>query len=186
MSYVFDPDVLHDIANRAIGMRTDELVPFIGTELKARYPRHIETSENWIFNNAGGAMGMMNLFHASLSEYILLFGTPIGTEGHSGRYVTDVWDFMISGEMWTYTIGQMERQVFRPGDFAHLGRARAKGYRALEGTWMLEYSRGPIPLMLPFGLADTAFSTLDVPTLARTLGRYGRLVTRELFQNRKV
>ena len=38
----------------------------------------------WIFVNAGGWMGSMCLLHASLTEYILLFGTAVDTSGNSG------------------------------------------------------------------------------------------------------
>lgn len=38
----------------------------------------------WIFMNAGGWMGSMCLMHASLTEYILFFGTAVETSGHSG------------------------------------------------------------------------------------------------------
>ena len=31
-------------------------------------------------------MGAYCLLYSSLSEYVLLFGTPIGSGGHSGRY----------------------------------------------------------------------------------------------------
>jgi C-8 sterol isomerase len=45
---------------------------------------------------------------------------------------------------------------------------------------MLEYARGPIPTMLPFGLADTVTSTLDLRNFARTFWHYGRLTVGSL------
>jgi len=51
-------------------------------------------------------------------------------------------------------------------------------------AFMLEYARGPIPSMLPFGLSDTVFSTLDRATVGQTLWHYGRLVVRELLQGK--
>ncbi|MCA9772498.1 MAG: hypothetical protein KC466_08815 [Myxococcales bacterium] len=180
MAYLFDPKILHDVTKRAVGQPKEAMFRQVIEELAERYPGHIETKQRWIFNNAGGAMGAMTLLHCSLKEYIILFGSPIGTEGHSGRYATEVHDFMLEGEMWCYHEGEFERTVYKPGDAAYLGRDRVKGYKLHEGGWMVEYARGPIPLMLPFGLADTVFSTLDFKTFGRTLAGYTRLVLREL------
>jgi C-8 sterol isomerase len=185
MGTIFDPDELHQIAKQSLSKpNKTEMFEFIGDELKRRYPTHITLDNPWIFNNAGGAMGQLKLLHCSISEYILLFGSPIGTEGHSGRYTTEVYDFMLDGEMWCYHAGDFERVVYRPGDAAYLGADRAKGYALPSGGFMLEYSRGPIPTMLPFGLADTCFSTLDRHTIGRTLWQYGKLVVKELAQGK--
>ena len=64
------------------------------------------------------------------------------------------------------------------------GADRAKGYAVPSHALMLEYARGPIPSMLPFGLADTVFSTLDRRTVGSTLFHYGKLVVRELMQGK--
>lgn len=55
--------------------------------LSVRYPGHILPDEDlqWVFVNAGGWMGSMCLLHASLTEYLLLFGTAVDTGGHSGE-----------------------------------------------------------------------------------------------------
>ena len=185
MAYIFDPSTLHDIAKTAVAAKSrDDMVRVVSSELKRRYPAHVTLDTPWIFNNAGGAMGQIKLLHCSLSEYILIFSTPIGTEGHSGRYGTEVYDFMIDGEMWTYHAGEFERTVYKPGDAAYLGPDRAKGYHVPSHAIMLEYARGAIPTMLPFGLADTVFSTLDARTVGATIYQYGKLVVRELMQGK--
>ena len=186
MGYIFDPDHLQDVTNRHLDRSLELSFDGITAELAAVYPGHIRTKpRRWILNNAGGAMGQICLLHASLSEYVLFFGTPIGTEGHSGRYPTRVWDFMISGEVWTYIEGHTTRIVSKPGVNAmDLPAGVAKGYRAFEDSWMLEYARGPIPTMLPFGLWDTLFGTLDFVTFGRTIGQYAELVVSELRQGK--
>lgn len=184
MAQVFDPKVLAEIAKKGIGLPHDRMFGVVHEALRERYPKHIHPDIRWIFNNAGGAMGQMTLLHASLTEYLLFFGTPIGTEGHSGRYRTAVWDFMLEGEMWCYVEGETARSVYRPGEYAHLGASKVKGYRIPDHGWMLEYARGPIPTMLPFGLADSLFSTVDYRCVLRSLWMYGRLTVKELLQGK--
>lgn len=183
MPYVFDPEVLHEVARAGIGESDVQAkLDAVVAELDRRYPGRIQTRPNWIFNTANGAMGQLTLLYGSVREYVLLFGTPIGTEGHSGRYFADVWDFMIDGEMWTYHEGDLERTVHRPGDAALLERRRAKGYCVREQAWMLEYARGAIPLMLGPGLADNFFSNLDFRSVGKLLVSYGSLAARAVLR----
>ena len=182
MGYVFDPEVLGELAKLGVDKPPEQAFDAITAGLAERYPGHIyDGPRRWVMNNAGGAMGQLTLLHASLKEYLILFGTPIGTEGHSGRYPTDVYDWVFHGEMWTYIEGESDRTVNLPGTTAYLPADKVKGYRIPEKAWMLEYARGFIPSMLPFGLADTMLSTLDLKCFARTVTHYGQLTATELL-----
>src|SRR2546423_13502050 len=116
MSYIFDPEILKAVAKAHLGLRHEEMVSGISRDLAKAYPGHIETRQDWILSICGGAMGIMTILHGSLSEYVLIFGSPIGTEGFSGRYRIDIYDVMLAGEMWTYTEDKFrERIVTLPG-----------------------------------------------------------------------
>lgn len=73
--YIFKMDELHDLAQRSIqahGNDTGAIVNFIYSELAERHPNHVNAHnhndpDEWMFNNAGGAMGGMYLIHASKS-----------------------------------------------------------------------------------------------------------------------
>lgn len=184
MSTVFDPEVLHQTVRDTLGTPHDELVPRLARELAARYPGHVRYTGEWVFSNAGGAMGAMTILHASLSEYVIVFGTPIGTSGHSGRFRADDYFYILEGEQWAYAPGELRRRVYKPGDLHRLPRGSVEGYRFPESGWALEYARGWIPLMLPFGVADVFTSTLDWRSLGRTLRLYGGSVVAELLRGK--
>jgi C-8 sterol isomerase len=184
MAHIFDPARLHEIARAAVGLPHEPMVKTVVDGLHAAYPGHIARVPRWVISRAGGAMGMMMVLHGSLSEYVLLYGSPIGTEGFSGRYRVEVYDFVLAGEMWTYTEDAVaERVVTGPGEVAHLGRDQAKGYRLPDACWMLEYGHGPVATMLPFGLAESLVS-LDFTTIGRTLAVYAPLAVRELLRGK--
>jgi C-8 sterol isomerase len=184
MRHLFDPAQLHAAARAAVGLPHRDMVQTVAAELDRMYPGHIEQTEDWVMSLAGGATGVMTVLHCSLSEYLIIFGTPVGTEGFSGRYRLDIFDFMLAGEMWTYTEESCgERVVTMPGEMAVLRRRHTKGFRIAEGSWMLEYGRGPIMTCLPMAVSG-AVASLDGRTLWRTFSISTRLTCKTLFRRR--
>lgn len=180
--FLFDPRKLDEIVKSSVGKSTEEAFNHITDLLDREYPGHICKERKWIFNNAGGAMGQLCILHASLREYIIIFGTCIGTEGHSGRYSSEVYDYMIQGEMQCEYEGIFKPEIHTPGNPpAYLGSKVVKHYRVKDEAWMLEYTRGWIAKMFPFGLCDSIFSTLDIRTICRIIAQYIKLAFRELF-----
>lgn len=200
--YVFDPTNIHALAKDAIAAspnNTAGMIQHIVTNLTATYPTtqiNINTDSNeWVFSNAGGAMGAMYIIHASITEYLIIFGTPLGTEGHTGLHTADDYFNILVGEQWAFLPGALEMERYPAGSVHFLPRGTAKQYKMHEGCFALEYARGMkissihiisnallpgwIPLMLPFGLADTITSTLDIPTFYKT----ARITGREMMKN---
>lgn len=67
--YIFDHGELHELSQRAVaahGEDTQAMVDFIVGELKEKHPAHVNLDQEWVFNNAGGAMGAMYIIHASM------------------------------------------------------------------------------------------------------------------------
>ncbi|KJZ74210.1 C-8 sterol isomerase [Hirsutella minnesotensis 3608] len=180
--YIFELDHLQDLAKRGIaqhGNNTRGVVQYIVTELSERSPAHVNLEEDWVFNNAGGAMGAMYIIHASVTEYLIIFGTAVGTEGHTGRHTADDYFHILSGTQLAYVPGEYEAEVYPQGSVHHLRRGDVKQYKMPEGCFAMEYARGWIPPMLFFGFADGLSSTLDLPTLWKTT----RITGREMIAN---
>jgi C-8 sterol isomerase len=172
MKYVFDPEVVHECALKCLGKPKPEMFEVFADAMEERYPGWIDRSQPWLYSIAGGAMIQMKLYHVSLFEYIMIWGTPIGSEGHSGRHLVGFWDTVIDGETWYYREGIFEKQVYKPGDRIWVGPKQTAGMNFTDGVWAVEYARGLIPASMPFGLSDVLISTVDLPTAVQTASQY--------------
>ena len=177
-TYVFDPDILQEVANCGAGLPIGRRWPVIHQELSRRYPGKVYPRLRWVFNSAGNLVCQLALVYASPVEYVAFFGTPIGATGFSGRYpFSDVWDLMVDGKMLTYRPNEFEPCEYGPGDPAFLKKGEGKGVAYIGSTWMIDYARGQPITMLPFGvLAPAAFTTLDARAAFAQLGQYAQLV----------
>mmetsp|Transcript_34781 Transcript_34781/g.48220 ORF Transcript_34781/g.48220 Transcript_34781/m.48220 type:complete len:214 (+) Transcript_34781:821-1462(+) len=171
--YVFTPEAMHAIAKEAIEESPagdlNQIFDSVVRKLNATHPDYIIDNPKWLFNNAGGAMGSMLVLHCSFSEYVIIFGSAVGTEGHTGRFLAHDYFTILYGEQWAYSAGDVKREVYYPGDQHYLPLGTAKQYKFPEDCWALEYARGNIISMLPFGILDTLCSTMDLVTLGQTI-----------------
>lgn len=149
--YVFTPESLHELAQAAIAAAphpddTAFMTSYIVRNLTETYPStqirlNPDTSE-WVFNNAGGAMGAMYIIHASITEYLIVFGTPLGTEGHTGIHTADDYFHILVGEQWAFAPPNLQMERYPAGSVHHLPRGQMKQYKMHEGCFALEYARG--------------------------------------------
>lgn len=174
--FVFSPAKLQELSREAIAKHKNEKDPTalfntLTKLLRAEYGDAVMqwTPNDWFFNNAGGAMGTMVILHASVTEYLILFGTALQTEGHSGIHMADDYFTILYGEQHAAAPSDHVARIYGPGDQNHLHRGDGIQYSMPGPCFALELAQGWIPAMLPFGFMDTFSSTLDWWNLWKTV-----------------
>jgi sigma non-opioid intracellular receptor len=186
MAYRMDP---HDIAEACrdtvqLPLESGERLTAAVARLAETYPGLVEPGrQRWIFTKAGGIVGKVSFLYASLNEYLLLFGAPVGTAGFSGRYNhIDIHKFILAGEYSTYDLetAQITPGIFGPGELVPLPRGEVRGMAIASGSWHLEYGRGPVVTAMPFGLVDVLVSSLEIRPLIQTTADYSHFLAKNL------
>jgi hypothetical protein len=174
----FDPDTVNEIGQRHLGKPLDQMFRDVGQDLKAVYPDDVHLDQPLVFNSAGGIMYQLKIFAMTPREYIMICGSSIGSSGHSGRHPVAFWDTVLSGETRYMHEGELDRRCYRTGDRIFVDKWQAATIDFPDHCWMLEYARGNLPFLLPFGMANTFSNTLDLVSAFRLFRIYAALSAR--------
>jgi hypothetical protein len=142
-------------------------------------------------SKAGGILGKVRFLYFSPREYIVLFGSPTGTQGFSGRYKrVQIHKFLMADQIDQEkrsaqapgfsrgTSDEMLPMTLRPGEHTCLDKGHARGLTIHPGSWHIEYGRGAVVTTLPFAMVDTLFLSLEVESVRLSTIEFSKLVTR--------
>lgn len=184
MNHVFEPSAIAAIVDEQLALHGDRPLGFllrrITDALADAHPGQVDRDWEWTFSVDGGGNQQVALLHVSLNEYLTIVSCPVPNGGFSGRYRTEIHDFIVDGELETYQEGELEARHHRPGDHVLLEASEAECYAIPNHLCMIEYARGPIPTMFALPVADTVFGTLDYRSLGKLVVRAGAAMLRSL------
>src|SRR3954465_1798027 len=186
MQYKIDPKVLASIAEDVVGqsLADGELLSRTTRLLAQAYPDLIDSTPGlWVGSKAGGILGKVRFLYFSPREYVVLFGTPTGTQGFSGRYKhVEIHKFLMAGQIDSYDLesDDMQPMTLRPGEHTCLEKGHARGLTIHPGSWHIEYGRGAVVTTLPFAMVDTLLVSLELESVRRSTVEFAKLVRRRL------
>ncbi len=182
MRYKIDPEVLQGVVHQAVGsgLGGDALITRTIELLAAAYPNLIApTPGRWVASTAGGILGKVRFLYFSPREYVVIFGTPTGTQGFSGRYRrVDIDKFLLAGQIDSYDVesDDTDHLTLRPGDRGRMERGHARGLTIHPGSYHVEYGRGFVASTLPFAMVDTLLVSLEFASVRRSAVEFAVLL----------
>jgi len=139
----------------------EERIANIEKELQEKYPKFINKKAPIHFISAGGTFGAVKILYASLTEYLIIYGTMFGNSGPSGRFPFKVRDFVVSGKIATnLPSNPFKVNEFNPGQVTILPPLKDNFYKMENNTWVVEYSIGLIPASI-FSIFANLVTTFD-------------------------
>lgn len=185
MTYKIVPAVLAEIAKRVADSDSADLIAEAQRQLSLAYPDLIDpVPGRWVGSKAGGVLGKVRFVYFSSREYLVIFGSPTGTQGFSGRYKhVDIHKFLLAGRIDSYDLDSDDTEPLPPllpGAGTCLQRGHARGLTIHPGSWHIEYGRGAVATTLPFAMVDTLLVSLEFESVRKSTVEFGKLVRRRL------
>jgi hypothetical protein len=187
MPYKIDPNVLLEVAKQVAStpLSGGALITRATEMLADEYPDLIANPPgNWVGSKAGGILGKVRFLYFSPREYIVIFGSPTGTQGFSGRYKhVEIHKFLIAGRIDSYDLESDDLDPLPPllpGEHTCLEKGHARGLTIHPGSCHIEYGCGAVVSTLPFAMVDTLLLSLEFESVRKSGVEFARLARRRL------
>lgn len=184
MVYKIDPAVLHGVAQQVVGLPQEggEFLTRTVELLAEQYPDLISPEPGrWVGSKAGGILGKVRFLYFTPREYVVIFGSPTGTQGFSGRYKhVQIHKFLVAGRIDFYDLDSDDTvaTTLHPGEHTITEKGQARGLTIHPGSWHIEYGRGAVVTTLPFAMVDTLLMSLEFESVRRSTVEFARLIRR--------
>lgn len=177
-TFVFDPLELRDLALRHVGKPVPDIAADLEQDLADKYGDLISRDAPWVITPAGFLMYQVKMVFAKPNEYLGLMGIPVESTGHTGRHPVTYYDTMLSGGSRNFHAGEHDPQIVSAGDFLVTRPGEAFAAQVTDHIFFLEYCRGPLVTLMPFGFSNYFFATLDFQSVYRLAKTWLKLVWR--------
>jgi len=182
---LFDNKVLGEICARHINKPTREMIEGLEADLRDYYGPIISTDQPWISAPAGGLFYHLKFFTVAPGEYLFMGGLPFPCTGTTGRNPVDYHDFILKGHSVTVPTDGFETKDVNAGDCLYTAKWESFNTHIDKEIWFLEHCTGSLWAIMPFGLANHIFVTLDFLTLFRMIKCHAVLTWRYYMGGKK-
>jgi C-8 sterol isomerase len=167
--YALDPYELRDLALQHVGKPVPQIAADLEHDLVAKYGNMIQTDMPWVLTPAGFVMYQVKMVFARRNEYLGLMGVPVASTGHTGRHPVTYYDTILSGGSRNASATDLIATDVKAGDFLVTRPWEAFTANIDDHIFFLEYCRGPLATIMPFGLANFVFGTLDLKSAGQIM-----------------
>ncbi|KJH44980.1 ERG2 and Sigma1 receptor like protein [Dictyocaulus viviparus] len=174
-SYVISPKEFRTIASKAQGVdNVASAVSRLTTDLRRTYGPAIAVDVPWVALSLGGLPLKALFLHASITEYVGVFGTPFPITGRIGMHWSNSTCTVLTGSVTRLSdLGHIpNKETFSAGGNFRHGQFESHIYTMGADTYVVCYGRGVIPIS---GLcaAVGAISHGEPLSLVRVIYTYG-------------
>jgi FAD/FMN-containing dehydrogenase len=170
MSLRFPPRRLRAIVRQTIAELPENAPPervlaAVHRALRAAFPGEIAADLRWSTVSACFGTQVAAPLSVCGTEYLALTGVAVPTGGETGRFLANMEDIVLCGEIEQQDTHRQERHVYRPGDSV-IQPAGAGGLFAVrDQVWLLEHMTGFLPAMFLLPLQAALFGTGNLRSL---------------------
>ena len=127
------------------------------------------------------------MLYFSPREYVVLFGTPTGTQGFSGRYKrVEIHKFLMAGQIESFELenDDLTPIILRPGDAPGFWTRDTSADSRFIRARGISGRRGPVVTTLPFATIETLFVSLEFQCMRLAASEFARMVRQQMGRSR--